>query len=99
MSKRMKKTRWRGVPTLHYQTRNMPVALLSRLTALSGLLGRHISKEMVMAVALEFGLGMIQRQYIEGALPPDEAKKHFMREFRELFGGWDEPEESDAEPE
>ena len=79
---RMKVSVWRGVETEHYQTRNMPTKTLNRLTAIRGLLGKVASKEMVFAMALEYGMGLMERYYV-GA---EDHQGLFMRDFRLLFG-------------
>ena len=78
----MKRSIWTRVPTLHYQTRNMPCKTLNKLTAMQGMLGRNVSKEMVFAMALEYGMEMMERYYV-GA---EDHQGLFMRDFRLLFG-------------
>ena len=84
---RMKVSVWRGVETEHYQTRNMPVRTLNRLTAIRGLLGKAASKEMVFAMALEYGMGLMEGLYVSGELGVEEAKVRFVEDFKGFFWG------------
>ena len=87
---RMKVSVWKDVETSHYQTRNMPVRTLDRMTAVRGMLGRAASTEMVYAMALEYGLNEIERVYVCGGLSTEEAKRVFLRDFQGMF--WAEEE-------
>ena len=85
MAARMKRSKWKEIKTLKYQTRHIPAKTLGRLGLVSAGLGRHVSKEMVLALALEYGLDVIQRNYVDGALDWEATEKLFRQDFADLF--------------
>ena len=81
----MKKSIWAKIPTLHYQTRNMPCKTLNKMNAIQGMLGRNVSKEMVLALALEFGLGLMESYYVQNEISSEEVGRLFRKDFRLCF--------------
>lgn len=76
-------SRWRGIETCRYGTRHMPVSTLSRLEAASLQLGRGVTQEMVLAMAVEYGLSTIMHQLL--TLSRRNAIEEFMRDFDVLL--------------
>jgi len=81
----MKRSAFARVECERYSTRNMPVRLRQKMGTLAGNLGTGVSEEMVLALALEFGLEIMQGDYIFGG-GEESARGLFMRDFRLSFG-------------
>ena len=81
----MKRSIWARTPTLHYQTRNMPCQTLNKVTAIQGMLGRGVTKEQVVALALEFGLGLMESYYVNVG-GEESGGELFRKDFRLSFG-------------
>lgn len=85
MSQRVKRSIWKRkrVPTTVYQSRNVPVETVTRMKAIAGLL--DVTREQVLAMALEIGLDHIQTRYVGGPWTAQDSKKMFLTALIELF--------------
>ena len=80
----MKRNIWQHVDTVRFGTRHMPVETLARLDQVAAWFGRGVTQEMILAVAVEYGLSTLQNQLL--TLSRGEAVEQLMRDFRLLFG-------------
>ena len=83
----MKRSAFARVETVRYSARNLPVRLRDKLGGMAGMLGSGVSEEMVLAMAVEFGLEVMQGDYVLG-VGEKRAREKFMRDFRLSF--WEE---------
>ena len=91
----MKKARrWSKVETKEYCTRHLPVVTEDEMDRVARFLGKNVTREMVLAVALEYGLSVMVEKYLK-LLKKEEAGGEFRKDFETLFGGGEEDERTD----
>ena len=77
----MKKARrWSGVETIEYCTRHLPIVTRNEMDRVAGFLGKNVSREMVLAMALESGLSVLVEKYLI-LLKKEEAGGEFAKDF------------------
>ena len=83
--RRARDRNWQGIDTLKYQSRHCPVRCLKKMRMVAAAFSPKIKQEQVHALALEYGLEVLQRSYIEGALSPEATEKIFLEDFDSVF--------------
>ena len=83
----MKKSkRWKGVEVTEYMTRHMPIVTLEEVDRVGQFIGRKVSREMIVAMALEYGLSVMVEKYLI-LMSKEDVGGQFKEDFRTLFGG------------